>query len=83
MGEARLRMVRRAEKESAESSVCAAALRGAVEVVGSKSFLSGPFCELCFCQMASILPSYHLTLSFLHLPNPLPNIQQLLVKKKS
>ena len=46
-------MVPRAEKESAKSSVCAASLRGTVEVVGSKSFLSWPVCELCFCQMVS------------------------------
>ena len=46
-------MVPRAEKDSAENSVCAASLRGAGEVVGSKIFLSWHCLELCFCQMVS------------------------------
>lgn len=44
-----------AEKESADSRVCAVSPMGAVEVLGRKTFLSWHFCELCFCQMVSSL----------------------------
>lgn len=53
LGDCRLRTVPRAGKESANSRVRAASLRGAAEVVGSKSFLSVHFCELCLCPMFS------------------------------
>lgn len=46
-------MVSRAEKESANSRVCAGSLRGADEIVSSKSFLTWHFGELWFCQVFS------------------------------
>lgn len=48
-------MVPRAEKESADSRVRAISLMSAGESVGSKSFFSWHFCELCFCQLFSSL----------------------------
>lgn len=48
-------MVLGAEKESADSRMCADGSMGTVNVAGSKSFLSWHFCEHCFCHMFSSL----------------------------